>query len=195
MKLKSSYAKILLFCLVFVVLIIPPLFERPDLTIVFENWHFPLPALCLFIFSLFLIYINKELFFHLKKSRYQIFYNFLFPLTLCFCSLFAVSLLIQGLSLIFKNSSNNVFVAKPDAANEWFFCIMQFLFSAFYEEIIYRFYFPDFLLSLIQNKNIEEHRLKFCKAGIEISACILFSLAHFYAGIFAVFCHALFQQI
>ena len=190
MKLKSSYAKILIFCLTFLFFILSPLFVNQDSEKFFFEWHFPLQSLCLFFLSLFLVYINKNLLTARKDTKYQFFYNFLFPLTLCFCSLFALSLLIKGISLFFQNPDDIKTIKSPDNLKTWTFCILTFFFSAFYEESIYRFYFPDSLIYWAdyqaEKKGISESKKKILIAAIEFAGCILFALAHSYAGIFSV---------
>lgn len=176
----------MIFCLTFLFFILPPLFANPDLSMIFSEWNFPLQSLCLFLLSLILIYINKNILITKKDTGHDFFYNFLFPLTLCFCSLFAISLFVKGLSLIFKSPDEIQIIKAPDRLSGWIFCILHFLFSAFYEESIYRFYLPDFLIDESGKKIKSENIKKIIYALIELFTCLLFSLAHSYAGFFAI---------
>ena len=69
-------------------------------------------------------------------------------------------------------------INKPDTFIEWIFCIFTFLFAAFNEEVIYRFYFADKLNQILSIK------IQWRGIGVvcEVLCCVLFALAHFYLG-------------
>ena len=179
MKIHSSILKIVFFCLIFHFFVLMPIFTRPDVD-AFSVWNFPLVQSVFFLLSLFILFTHKELGEKtVHYGKYFIFYDFLFPATFCTCLLFSISFLLNGIAILLKVSSPNYKISLPENIIEWSFCLLTFIFSASFEEVIYRFYLPEFIL-------IFTGKAKKTSLIIETAAALLFALAHFYAGIFAV---------
>ena len=188
MKIHSSFIKIVIFCSVFLFFVLPPIFTKPDFN-AFSGWHFPILQFILFLFTLFLFFISRELW---KKTIHTgkpfAFYDFIFPATFCLCVLFCISFFCNGIAILTESGKNDYIVTLPSGIIEWLFCIMTFIFSASYEEILYRFYLPEAVLNWIDLQNAESPSLqgKIFVFLTETVCAILFASAHFYAGIFAV---------
>ena len=191
MKLHSSFFKIVIFCVVFACFVLPPLFIKSAIN--FEEWTFPFTQTVLFALALFLLYACRfttgDALEGGPRSKYFIFYNVIFPATFCFCILFSISLLTNGLAMICKMPSPEFKLLLPANALQWLFCLLNLFFAAFYEEVLYRFYLPEtarFFAKKIQKKLIF--------LLIEAIFALIFAFSHYYAGIFAVF-NALFAHI
>lgn len=181
-SIQSLTKEILIFLLISILLIFPPLFssmgnvECPN----FKQWCFPLSQLTLALIALFIFLLYHNL----RKSKINIFgFRILFTIGL----LFTTSLFLNFIAILIPvfNTQKSLQIALPDSFITWVFCILNFLFSAFYEEVIYRFYFTDTLESiLIQINPVFEKKI--FKIICEISGCLLFAFAHSYMGILSV---------
>ena len=181
MKFNSLITEIVIFFFILLFLILPPLFGEQvnvDLSLVF-TWTFPLQQLLMAIFSLcILLFYHKS-----RKQKINIFgFRIFFTLGILFCSYF----LISFLSMVIPNNSPVINpIPLPSTFVTWIFCILNFMFGAFYEEVIYRFYFTDTLLDILNNINPLFDK-KITKIICEIITALLFASAHYYMGIFAV---------
>ena len=92
--------------------------------------------------------------------------------------LFSVSLICRFLSEITGMFDGELVVAKPGDCVQWLFCLLNFLCAAFFEEILYRFYYIDELYSLITRKKIRRGSRLFC----ELTGLLCFAFAHLYMG-------------
>lgn len=173
MKLHSFLYKFIIFSVILLFFIVPPFFS-PDISISqsFINWNFPIQQLLLFLFSIFLLFILK---YDFSVNIYKI-----IPIFLCLCLLFFTSLVFKAISIILasKNIASSPNIVLPESFFEWLFCFLGFFMSAFYEEVIYRFYFPDALLSLL---SIKKERKIFIFVS-ELCSILVFAFAHFYLG-------------
>ncbi|MBQ9631101.1 MAG: hypothetical protein IJR49_05905, partial [Treponema sp.] len=136
---KKQHIKILIFVLVCVNFIFPPIFINFDETVFLHKWSFPLNSIirALVVYAL-LLFIKKEDSVSLVKKMIQkehrkdnIKYSFLTLIFLCamsFC-----------FSRFFASKS---FFLRPKSFLEFIYCILTFLCSAFFEETIYRIYLP-----------------------------------------------------
>ena len=173
MKHKSVIYEIIVFSLVCFFLIIPPFFTPSvESNSVLFSWNFPWQQTGLFIFAVILYILSRNL--NTKKG-------FFFPSMLALAFLFLTALLIK---LITKTQDMPFKNPLPSSAVQWIFCILTFLFSAVYEEIIYRFYFSDALKRLLDFSPAAGKKwiFWFC----EIAGLLVFAFAHFYLGIAAV---------
>lgn len=179
MKKHTLLSDIVVFLLIFFLFIVPPFFaaaitsENP----LFLNFKFPWYTLLLAILSgviLFFYYEKKEIKFPLIVFRILYTYGLMFASAL-FCQF--ISIAITG-----SNGVTAEIVVKPHGFTQWIFFLFNFLFSAFYEEVIYRFYFPDALLSLITWKKDFRNSKLLC----EILGLLAFAFAHQYLGWIAV---------
>lgn len=149
----------------------------------FNQWNFPFSQMLSAFFALFiyLFYWEKS---DEKINKTVFLITKLFPGILCLCLLFCSALLLKGLTFIVKNPfwTGNQEVLLPGNFIEYLFCILGFVFAAFYEEVIYRFYLPEILISFVFKKIGKKSALILS----EVLALIIFSLAHLYLGGFAV---------
>ena len=177
MKINSLFTEIAIFLLILLFLVLPPLFSA-SVPVAFQ-WTFPLGQLLLASVSLciFLFYHKN------KKSKVNIFgFRILFTLGLLFVSYF----LLNFISLLINYKVPlDVSVPRPNSVLQWIFCVLNFIFAAFYEEVIYTFYLTDALASILSRIN-EKLNNKIILVTCEIITSLLFAFAHLYMGIFAV---------
>lgn len=175
MKRHSFAIEIITFSLIFLFFIIPPFFitgENYNFDM-FVKWDFPFQQLITAIIALFL-YLS----FHEQKK----YWLKIFPALFSFCLLFCVSLFIKFFSLIISAGQTAVTIEFPHNPITWLFCILNFLFAAFFEEVIYRFYFIDALNVLISRV----FSWKYIGLICEVSGCLVFAFAHLYLGFISV---------
>ena len=88
---------------------------------------------------------------------------------------------------VFSQNQNTIIpqinVLLPDSFITWLFCILNFLFSAFFEEVIYRFYLPMSLHSFFSQKS-QENKAVFIL--IEVICSLFFAFSHLYLGFLSV---------
>ncbi|MBR1638724.1 MAG: CPBP family intramembrane metalloprotease [Treponema sp.] len=183
MKLHSFIAEILFFSLIFLAFVLPPCFRmetqmNPEL---FTDWNFPFLQLILALAAGCIFFIFRNSFYKKEKTGINIVF---FPVIYTVCLLFCFSLFIKFFSTLpyFSSAAASISVKTPDSLPAWIFCILNFLFAAFYEEIIYRFYLPDALYALISRRCTKTFVLIIC----EVFAALTFAAAHLYLGIFSV---------
>lgn len=175
MKKHSLIVDILVFFVVSLFFVVPPFFASGDSlsSSAFEKWNFPFQQL---IFAL----TGVILYFFYGQSRS--YWLKIFPALISFGILLSVSLFVKFISVLFPVKQVQMNVILPSSVVSWIFCLLNFLFAAFYEEIVYRMYFPDGLIDLLQ------HLITGKKLNIicEIAGCLVFALAHIYMGVYAV---------
>ena len=173
MKHKSVIYEIIVFSLIFLFLIVPPFFTAPvssDFSLF--SWDFPLKQAGLFAFAVVLYILSRNL----NNIK-----GFFFPSMLALSSLFLCALIIKIVTKTpFVEHKTNL----PASTVQWIFCVLTFLFSAVYEEIIYRFYFSDALKRLLEYSPAAGKKWVFWFC--EIAGLLVFAFAHFYLGIAAV---------
>ena len=179
MKKHTLLSDIAVFLLIFFLFIVPPFFAsalsaaKP----LFSGWGFPWYQLLLAAFSSVLLYFYYE-----KNNRHTL---IVFPVLFTFGMLFATSLFCRFLSETFavingtvSYSDGSEFVVRPQGVLQWLFCLINFVCAAFYEEVLYRFYFADALLELITRKKVFRWSRIFC----EVFCLLCFAFAHLYMG-------------
>lgn len=182
MKLHSFIYEIIIFSLIFFFCLIPPLFFIvPNENFIFSQWIFPYKPFLLFIFSVIFYYF-------LLKNKFSFHYYSIFSFIFCFSLLFLLSLIIKIISFFMESdfSQNTIQVILPENFFQWIFCILNFLFSSFYEEIIYRAYFPDELSIILGKIDVSPKFSKIILFSGEIITMLLFAFSHYYLGILSV---------
>ncbi|MDD6968890.1 MAG: CPBP family intramembrane glutamic endopeptidase [Treponema sp.] len=191
MKKNTSFlSDLFIFLVILFFFLIPPFFapQISENNSPFLAWHFPSRQLiyALFAFSLYFFYRNR-VFSYEKRTINKI---FRFPLIFTFSILFFIQLIFKVISIsdnYFSQNQNTIIpqinVLLPDSFITWLFCILNFLFSAFFEEVIYRFYLPMSLHSFFSQKS-QENKAVF--VIIEIVCCLLFAFSHLYLGFLSV---------
>ena len=192
MKIHSKAVKITVFSIVFLFFLLPPLFNTRAPSEVFSSWSFPFIQLILFLLSIFLLFINDQLLFDLKSQKHSLSYRLIFPAIFCLCVLCGISFLINGLSIIISHNTLQEGITPPSDFTGWFFCGLTFLFSAFFEECLYRFFLPESLRDFFTSE--KNQNPKVINVLIEVFTALLFALSHRYAGAFSVL-NALFAHI
>ncbi|MCR4954639.1 MAG: CPBP family intramembrane metalloprotease [Treponema sp.] len=192
MKKHTLLPEILIFSIIFLGCILPPFFTTAENIEqeTFTNWTFPWQALGHGLFATILYILSLKLLpkkdFDDRFSRGQFFLFFLLiPFTLSFGTLFSVSLVMKFFALIFKADSV-LTVQKPDSLISILFCVLLFANSAFYEEVIYRFYFPEALLRFVKIKPHKKWLEITLNILIEVTGACVFAFAHLYSGYFSV---------
>lgn len=173
---KNIIAEIIVFSLIFIFLIIPPFFN-PVITdsLLLFNWNFPYRQAGLFIFCMVLYFLSRNLNAAAGGKK-----GFFYPSMIALSLMFFTAIIIKVITKSPGNSKDML----PSGGLEWLFCVLTFLFSAVYEEIIYRFYFSDALKRLLVFAKINNERVLFLI--VEGAGLLAFAFAHFYLGIAAV---------
>lgn len=172
MKKHTLLSDLAVFLLIIFLFIVPPFFAasisaaRP----LFSGWSFPWYQLMLAILGCLLLFFYYE-----KSERPSL---IIFPVLFTFGMLFAVSLFCRFLSEISGLYDGELSVTKPAGILEWLFCLINFLCAAFYEEVLYRFYFIDEFTGLVTRKK----EWRGCRLLCESAGLLCFAFAHLYLG-------------
>ena len=186
MKLHSFIYEILIFSLILLFCIVPPFFAAfTEEQVVFAQVTFPWKSLCLFLFALVFYYL-------ILQKRFTVSFYTLLTFIFCLSLLFFNFLVIKAASILLADKINanplysGASVVVPQNAVQWIFNVFNFLFASFYEEVIYRVYFPEQLVALL--KRINKNRIFQIAAEIvaELIALAVFSFAHLYLGFLSV---------
>ncbi len=188
MKLHLLFLQISIFICTIIFFVLPPLIPVLNNTVLSEGvnfyWTFPFSRLIQFFYAVILfLLLEKTINQNIKQPEFTklgFTYKYVFPAFFVLCILFCISLFIKALSVIKTSASIDLqaSVKTPENFKEWLFCILTFAFSAFYEEIIYRWYLPEQCNLFFKNKVVRY----IC--AFAVLAC--FSFAHLYMGIFSV---------
>lgn len=172
MKNHSFKAQILIFSSILLLFIVPPFFAPVlnESNTIFTQWNFPFQQIIHGI-------IAAVIFFGLKDPEKKVIF-FRFPVILITGLLFCSALFMKFFYTLLSVESEENLVTIPQSFLQWLFCLLTFLPSAFYEEVIYRFYFTDALINLTSKKLNK----KVWIIIFEISGCLVFALAHYYLG-------------
>lgn len=171
--MKRHY-KIIEFAIVFLFLVLPPVFA-----INIENTEFIFKLtpflLCQAVIAFLLDMQTKET--EIKKDSFHLI-NILSEGAITLGSLFLIYALLQALfyfvpSLAQKSSGK---IVSPSNAAEYIVCIITVIISAYYEEILYRQYLPFVIYDFIKTE--KKPVLIF-----EIFPVAFFSAAHLYLGL------------
>lgn len=202
MKSHSFIRELSVFLTVLIFFALPPVFSNIEKNpfqiesyessaekIEFFEWNFPFEQMIFFAFAFCLYFFCKKFDEEKIQEESQNLLNSILILAFSLILLLLISFLLQKFASFF-NLNNSFKVNLPDSLLNFIFCILNFTFSAFYEETIYRYFFPSSLKKLLENFIKNQKILKFI---CEIFPAILFSLAHLYSGIFsainAIFAH------
>lgn len=172
MKKHTLLSDIAVFLLIIFLFIVPPFFAasvspgRP----LFSLWGFPWYQLLLALLSGVLLFFYYE-----KTDRRTL---IIFPVLFTFGMLFSVSLFCRFLAEVTGLSDGDLSVSKPEGVLQWSFCLINFLCAAFYEEVLYRFYFIDELFVLVTHKK----QWRFSRLMCEALGLLCFAFAHLYMG-------------
>lgn len=176
MKRHSFALEIIIFSVILIFFIVPPFFVQ-KLTVdstLFTDWSFPWAQFTLALLSAVLCY-----FFYEQKKAWLIIFPALFSVCLLFCNALVLKF---AASILLSPDAEGVLVELPDDFTSWLFCILNFMFAAFYEETLYRMYFTDALKNLLERKVNWKYLGLIC----EVLGCAVFAFAHLYLGVFAV---------
>lgn len=146
----------------------------------FVSWSFPFQALFLACFAFILVIANPELNENHKSEKIGFIRKLIFAVC-AFIVLNVTAFIMQKIGSLFSQTQN-IEIIMPAGYREWTFCLLNFLFSAFYEEAVYRFFIPEALLYF--TRNCKDKRM--VEIDCEIFGMILFALGHIYLGILSV---------
>ena len=179
MKKHTLLSDIAVFLLIFFLFIVPPFFSAavsPDRPL-FGGWSFPWMQLLL------ALAVTVLLVFYYEKSDKRTL--IIFPVLFTSGMLFSVALFCSFLSQAFFAGTGGVdgnSVVSPVGALQWFFCLIYFACAAYYEEVLYRFYFSDALFTLLEKKISRKGALRFTAILCEVLGLLAFAFAHLYLG-------------
>ena len=200
MKKHTLLSDIAVFLLIIFLFIVPPFFSSVPLdgSMLFADWSFPWRPLILAVLSLAILFFyydfNSGINTEDKVAGQGIFAVWsklkIFPVIFTFGMLFSGSLFIQFFGLAFGLVSEGVSFNHPQGALQWLFCLLNFVCAAFYEEVLYRFYFTDELKLLLDRLPSSNFKEKWGKALVwlcELLGLLCFAFAHLYLGWLSVF--------
>ena len=188
MKKHTLLSDIAVFLLIFFLFIVPPFFASAlsgQTGSLFEGWQFPWRQILLAVTGvlIFLFFSKKTDDVKVAQAGVGKMFNvwrqlIVFPVVFTFGMLFAISLMCRFLAEITGLFDGDFVVSKPSGLLQWAFCLVYFLTAAFFEEVLYRFYFTDELLILVTRKKVWRGSRILC----EIAGLLCFAFAHFYMG-------------
>ena len=181
MKEHSFSREFLQFLFITALFALPPLFARNASPEAFTAWTFPvLPFLYAFFAALLLRYsgIFPIQQYSTSQSRRMMTYMRIGYASASFGALCVISSAVE-LVLHFTGLSVRQNVALPSTALSAVFCITEFACSSFFEEVLYRFYLPETLISLLT----KIPHFRYSRITSEIVCIFLFAGAHRYLGI------------
>ncbi|MDY5915747.1 MAG: CPBP family intramembrane glutamic endopeptidase [Treponema sp.] len=191
MKKNTSFLlDFFIFLVILCFFLIPPFFspQISENNSPFLQWHFPFQQMIYAFLSCFLYFYYQKR--NQKNDENKANRFFKFPLIFTFSLLFFFQLIFKFISIFHNEFSQNqniinpqVKVLLPDSFISWVFCILNFLFSAFFEEVIYRFYLPMSLHSFFSQKS-QENKAVFIL--IEVICSLFFAFSHLYLGFLSV---------
>ena len=172
MKKHTLLSDIAVFLLIVFLFIVPPFFTVSVLSSksLFSLWEFPWYQLLLAFLAVVL------LFFYYEKTYHHTL--IVFPVLFTFGMLFSISLFCRFLAEVTGLNDGEIVVSKPEGILQWIFCLLNFFCAAFYEEVLYRFYFIDELFCLVTRKK----SWRFSRLVCEIAGLLCFAFAHLYMG-------------
>ena len=189
MKRHRFRSEIVIFSAFFLLILLPNILAQFFTSSIdaFSVWTFPISAFLDFLLALILVYLFFE------KPVYKPFiFRIILPATFCCCILFCISLIFKFLAVVLPlGPDSDISVSLPGTFIEWIFCILQFVFAAFTEEVFFRFYLPETLLTWCKDKY--DKKLYFIL--IEIFSMFIFATGHFYLGFYSVLNAAVAQYI
>ncbi len=172
MKKHTLLSDIAVFLLIIFLFIVPPFFSQAvtQTKPLFSGWSFPWYQILLAFLSILIL-----LFYYEKNDSRTL---LVFPVLFTSGMLFSTSFFCRFLSEITGAFGGNLIVTKPEVLVQWLFCLLNFLCAAFFEEVIYRFYFIDQFFSLITRKKVWPLSRIIC----ELTGLLCFAFAHLYMG-------------
>ena len=195
MKKHTLLSDLAVFLLIIFLFIVPPFFSSVPLdgSSLFADWSFPWRPLLLALLSLALLFfyydfrgVEKNDVKEPVQGMFALWSKLkVFPVIFTFGMLFSGSLFIQYFGLAFGFVSEGVSFNHPQGCLQWLFCLLNFLAAAFYEEVLYRFYFTDELKLLLEDLPALRSKEKWRKAFgffCELLGLLCFAFAHLYLG-------------
>lgn len=199
MKKHSQVVQILIFLLL-MCFVIPPLFNTSvNLnSLPFQEWTFPITQFCfgiifliIYIFELYSSEQDKINALPLRAKSIYISFTILFTISLLFFN----ALVFKYLSFVIPSGAKDIPIVKPSIFLEYVFCLINFICSAIFEEVLYRAWLPELILSFFK---IDDKK-KIFNWIIELLVTLLFAFAHLYAGWLsvanAIFAHIILRTI
>ncbi|MCQ2240630.1 CPBP family intramembrane glutamic endopeptidase [Treponema sp.] len=171
------------FLLIFVFLILPPLFVSKGSGLSKAASFSPIVFIQLAIAAV--LYIQYKLqFTDLKNSMKIKIFKIPFWWSITLGSLMLIFALMQTLELFLeKETLSRNLLPAINSPMGWFFLTFSVFTGAFYEEVLYRQFMPEFLLKIFESKAEK----KWCLMAIEAFPLIIFALSHRYLGWIPVF--------
>lgn len=171
------------FAIVFIFLILPPLFVNRGATagnaFVFTPLIFVQFAIAMFLdIENRLIKKERDAIAQSRKSRFADLIQKLSWSAITFGSLLLIFAAFQLLSFLvpsIQNSNGVQSMSLPRNIGEWLLCVCMLAVGSYYEEMLYRLFMPEMLLHLMPDK-------KGMRVCIEIVCVVLFGMAHRYLG-------------
>lgn len=191
MKKHTLLSDLAVFLLIIFLFIAPPFFSSvpQDGSKFLADWSFPWRPLFLAILSFGILFFYYDFHESEKKPAKGMFAIWpmlkIFPVVYTFGMIFMGSLFIQFFGIAFGLGAKGVSINHPQGALQWLFCILNFLFAAFYEEVLYRFYFTDelkLLFDRLPSSRFKEKCSKWLGWLCELLGLLCFAFAHLYMG-------------
>lgn len=185
MKKHYFFFEIALNLLIFFLWILPNVFSSPSNLTAFSKWSFPLNNLIFLILAFLISFVeiknnegNFKNLFCIKLNKLP---KKILTTLVSLLLLFLIETALQFIAVKVQYQIPETNVRIPEDMLEFCFCSLTFFFAAFFEELIFRFYEPyslEKISGLLPKKNQK-------KLISELVSALLFSVCHFYLGIFA----------
>ncbi len=184
MKIHSRKYEILFFSVIFFSCIAPPFMvsARSAEPGMFSEWNLPVRKLALALFAGAVLVTaprGDAAEAGGRKTGSGVFRTTIAPALVTLCALLASSAAVTALSSAAEIPfGSGITVNPPQGPSQTAFCIMNFMAAAFYEEVIYRFYFPDALRRIFRTERHGRTAAALC----ETAGLAAFAAAHSYLG-------------
>lgn len=175
-------SQIILFICVSLFFLLPPLFQSDTMILDFSSAKYYISSTLYCLIAFLILFLAKktdilslkvgEKSFKHNKIKVIIDISTVFFATVLLC---VISIILQWAATYFGAKQNNAIVFPRNF--QWLLCVLCFLFSAFYEEAIYRVFLPESLIAFLGQK---------LYVISECISCFVFAFSHRYNGIFAV---------
>ncbi|MBP5696198.1 MAG: CPBP family intramembrane metalloprotease [Treponema sp.] len=191
--MKKKYL-LLEFAIVFIFLLLPPIFvSKAEIPPSLSKGAFSFAFLPQLFIAILLNFQWRKKAALTKKKSFEKHISILKWGTITFGFLMLIFALILALQMIFeKTSSADDFSSNLSSALVFeprflFFLsiVLNFLAGAFFEEVLYREFFPKTLYALLDGISSDKMKVA-VRIFVEASAVLIFAAAHRYMGIFAV---------
>lgn len=173
------------FSVVFIFLILPPLFVNSGVSAVISYNFSPLLFAQIAIAVLLDIQHHKEFLSTTSNTGRKKYFVYLSYGATTLGLLMVVFAILQGCAIIFPKIAADALLSDtniPSGIKQWIICIVTLAISAYYEESLYRQFLPNYVSFLV----LSDKSKKWLKWALECVCILIFAFSHRYLGWIAV---------